>query len=280
MAPSPSRPLSRSTNHCSARFSACCADAPGNHPFGAPPQRFQPQKYPIERRPDFEPVADRIRRRYKALANVGAGGIDRSCAQRIQDEQRNHDRSRPVRNPVQRKQEPARQQHDLGRNVGHRGPGHLLEPGQQDAREDIGALGTAVRQDPFPGPLHRRTVGILAAELERQIRLDGAREVTCPAMEQWPGALFHLFASRNPRSATPAHDRAHPCSAGSRCTRRESCSRPPARRASDHPGAGLPANAECRGRSPSAVELERFVVKLVRVRKLRHRPLDPLFLQC
>ena len=88
--------------------------------------------------------------------------------------------------------EPLRQQHDFDRDERHCAPGHLLEHGEHDAGEDIGAGGTALAQDPLSGQHHVRCIHGIACKLQGVIGLDGTTDVARAPCEEGVAPIFAL----------------------------------------------------------------------------------------
>ncbi len=118
--------------------------------------------------------------------------IFRARLQRRQHHQR-HDRGpRPVRNLVEVKRRPHRQQHDLDRQHRHASPGQHPEHRQHETREDVAVDGAAARPDRLARPRHVRRIGRIADHLQREIGLHAGAHVEIAVMHQRPAAMGAL----------------------------------------------------------------------------------------
>ncbi len=119
-------------------------------------------------------------------------GILRARLQRRQHHQR-HDRgARPVRNLVEMKRRPHRQQHDLDRQHRHAAPGHHSEHRQHEAREDVAVDGAAARADRLARTHHVRRVHGIADHLQREIGLHAGAHLEIAVVHQRPAAMGAL----------------------------------------------------------------------------------------
>ncbi len=107
----------------------------------------------------------------------------------VEDEQRHHDRARPVRNLAQVKEKPAGEQHDLHRHGGDGAPGDLSEQRQGNAGKDVHPGGAAQAEDEQPGADHVRRVGRIAGDLESEIRLDRGTQIGDSRFVERPAAV-------------------------------------------------------------------------------------------
>ena len=88
--------------------------------------------------------------------------------------------------------EPARQEHDLDRNVRHPAPGKLSEERERDAGEDVAGSGAAALENRRPSARHVGRLRVIARELQREIHLDAAAHVEGPAVIERPASVSRL----------------------------------------------------------------------------------------
>ncbi len=133
-----------------------------------------------------------FRRHHEQFADVHGARVQCLRLQGRQHQQRHDHRARPIGHLAEMERRPARQQHDLRRHHWHRAPRHLFEQSERETGEDIGARRAAGLQDGLAGAPHVRRLDIVAAELQREVRLDRGADVELAAMEQRPAAMVGL----------------------------------------------------------------------------------------
>ena len=123
------------------------------------------------------PLAHSFGRRDEQLRDRDAARIGGARLQRLQHQQRDHHRARPIGDLVEMEGKPARQEHDLDRHGRHAAPGNGAVEREQEAGEDIALRRAAMGEDRFARMGHVRRLGIVADHLERKIGLDAGAHV-------------------------------------------------------------------------------------------------------
>ena len=91
---------------------------------------------------------------------------------------------------------PARQEHDLDRNIGHAAPRNLPEQRECDAREHVAASRAAALQNRRTRAHHVGGLGAVAGELQGKVGLDAAAHVEVAAVVQRPAAMLGLTSAQ------------------------------------------------------------------------------------
>ena len=126
------------------------------------------------------------------LIDTDTADIFRLRLQRRQNHQR-HDRGpRPIRNLVDMKRRPHRQQHDLDRQHRRAPPFQHPEHRQQEAGENVAVDGAATRPDRLARARHVRRAGRIADHLQREIGFHAGAHVKGAIMHQRPAAMRPL----------------------------------------------------------------------------------------
>ncbi len=155
---------------------------------------IQPEKHPVEQGSGRKVISLLLRRGDEQLQNIRSARVGRFRLQAAQNEQRHHDRARPVRHLANVKRKPARKQHDFHRNKRHGPPRNLSKKRQRDAGEHVGAGGAAAFQNGLARTLHVRRFRVVPGELERVINLDRAAQIHRAAVIERPTAVATLVS--------------------------------------------------------------------------------------
>src|SRR5207244_404406 len=94
-----------------------------------------------------------------------------------EDAQRNDNGARPAGHGVDVEVRPGRTEHHLRRHRGAILVGELAEQCQVELGETVNALRAAVGTNDLPGATHVRRVGVVAGQLQGEVRLDGAAQL-------------------------------------------------------------------------------------------------------
>ena len=122
--------------------------------------------------------------------------IARARLLRHQHQQRHDHGAAPVRDLVEMERKPARQQHDLDRHHRHRAPRHDAVQREQDAGEDVAALGAAAARIASRARRMWSASRIVADHLQREIGFHGRAHVEVAVVEQRPAAMRALDAAQ------------------------------------------------------------------------------------
>ncbi len=109
--------------------------------------------------------------------------------QRRYEGQRQNHRPRPCRDVVEIEVKPLGQEDDFRRNARAGVVADLAEGREIEFGEAVALFRAAEPQHDFAGASHVRGVGIVAHELQGEIRLDGPRKIGRPAGKQAPSAF-------------------------------------------------------------------------------------------
>ncbi len=138
------------------------------------------------------PLAHCLRRSREQLPDRNAAPIDGAGFQRLQDQERDHDRARPIGHLVEMKRKPARQKHDLDRHGRDAAPGNLAVERKQEAGEDIALRRPAIGEDRFARTGHVRRLDVVADHFQREIGFHAGAHVEGPIVNERPAAMVPL----------------------------------------------------------------------------------------
>ena len=192
---------------------------PGDDPLRAPPQRGPPYRLyrPVKMKglvqggEDVGPGVGGGARagegaRVEGAARAGGAAVRAAGlqlvdgereragrAERLDDGQGHDGLPGPAAPVVDVEREPGRQVDQLGRDDRQVVPRPPAGQGQPDPGEHAGGLDAALGQDPVAGPLHVRSVRLVAGQPQRHVGLDRGGQVAGPAVEVGPGAVVPLL---------------------------------------------------------------------------------------